>query len=137
MAIAFLFLWVYRWQNPLSLIRVLTQGALAGVCYLSIRALASVYRQMWRYGGVQSYIRLLVADTCAFFVYWDISLLLQEIKRGHEWLSWWQRLEFLRLLSLCSLITLAALTLRLVYRYVYKCRARDTFIIRNGTRRDG
>ena len=130
MAIAFLFLWVYRWQNPLSLIRVLTQGALAGVCYLSIRALASVYRQMWRYGGVQSYIRLLVADTCAFFVYWDISLLLQELKQGHAWLSWWQRLEFLRLLSLCSLITLAALTIRLVYRYVYKCRARDTFIIR-------
>ncbi|MBR3290485.1 MAG: polysaccharide biosynthesis protein [Clostridia bacterium] len=123
MVVSVLFLWVYQGAEKLSIAATLMQGALGGVCFLITRALASVYRQMWRYGGVQAYIRLLFADTCAFLIYWDLSLIF-------SWLFGMHRLTFLRLLSLFSLITLTALTMRLLYRYVYKCRAKDTLIIR-------
>ena len=130
MALAFLFLWLYPGQEKLSLPAALLHGVLASVCYLIARGIASVYRQMWRYGGVQSYMRLFAADACAFFLLWDLSLLLTALADWHEWLGWWRRLPFPRLLPFGSLITMTALVIRMTYRYVYKCRARDTFIIR-------
>ena len=123
MAISVLFLWVYPGQEKLTLNSALLQGGIASFSIIITRILVNVYRQMWRYGGVQSYIRLLVADACAFFVYVGISVSLALLQLT-------ARVTLVRMLSFISLITLAALSIRLIYRYVYKCRYRNTLIIR-------
>lgn len=68
---------------------------------------------MDRYGGMEessAYIRLLFTDAVAFIGYLGTELLLPI-----------QKISFARMVSLVSLNLLGALTLRMVYRYAYKC----------------
>jgi len=41
-----------------------------------IRLLLKVYKQVWRYGSIQSYLRLVIADSLAFVVYFAIDRFL-------------------------------------------------------------
>ena len=81
------------------------------------RIIGGVYRQIWRYGGIQCYIRLLMTDGIAFFLHWLGGQLMPE--EG--------ALIFPRLLSLYCVNLLAALALRMIYRYAYKCGNDNTW----------
>lgn len=74
------------------------------------RLIGNIYGQVWRYGGIQCYIRLLATDSIAFLIYLCLELLLPIPK-----------ITFARMLSLISLNLLAALAMRMMYRYAYKC----------------
>lgn len=85
------------------------------VVTLGCRLIGNIYQQIWRYGGIQCYIRLLYTDIVAFLIYYLTSILLQ--------LSY---ISFVRMLSLISMNLLGSLVIRMVYRYAYKCGNKET-----------
>lgn len=82
---------------------------------LGVRLLFGVYYQVWRYGGVQSYLRVLVADTVSFIINTVIVLSLDIMKISFVWL-----------LAIGCLNTIVALGMRMCYRYAYKCASDET-----------
>ena len=113
--VALILLVLYGGMDKLSTVGVFQQIALSAVCIFSARLLGKIYGQVWRYGGIQCYIRLLFTDSIAFIVYLGLELLLPV-----------QKITFARLLSLVSLNLLGALALRMMYRYAYKCGNQET-----------
>ena len=67
-AVEFLLLAVYRSNEALTLAGGISQAVLSFLCVFLCRFLGGIYSQIWRYGGIQCYIRLLVADSIAFAV---------------------------------------------------------------------
>lgn len=112
--VCFLFFFMLRSSWKLTELEVLWQSLLIAVCVSVSRFLCSVYRQVWRYGGIQSYIRLIVSDAIAFVVYFPIQRFVPLFKN----LS-----GVIALLIFCINL-LGALTIRMVYRYAYKCGTR-------------
>ncbi len=109
----------YRSNEELSWTGILTHGTISFVCVFSARFLGSVYRQIWRYGGIQCYIRLLVVDACAFAVNLAIELILPLFVPI-------EKVTFSRLLSIASINLLGVLAIRMIYRYAFKCEKPDT-----------
>lgn len=101
---------IYRGTEKLSVSGIVEQMILAGVCVFSARMIGNIYGQVWRYGGIQCYIRLLATDSIAFLAYFCLELLLPIPK-----------VTFARMLSLISMNLLGALAMRMMYRYAYKC----------------
>ena len=112
---ATLLLGIYGGNDRLSIYGILQQTALALVCIFPIRLIRNIYKQIWRYGGIQCYIRLLYADAIAFIVYFVLELLLPV-----------EKITFARMLSLSSINLLGALAMRMMYRYAYKCSNLET-----------
>ena len=112
---AALLLGIYGGNDKLSTYGILQQTVLALVCIFPIRLIGNIYGQIWRYGGIQCYIRLLYTDAIAFIVYFALELLLPV-----------EKITFARMLSLSSINLLGALTLRMMYRYAYKCSNQET-----------
>ena len=56
-------------QHLLQPIQILYHFLVGSFCVIVSRFFWRVYGQIWRYGGVASYIRIMVADTCALIVY--------------------------------------------------------------------
>ena len=83
--------------------------ALVGlVCVYAGRCVVGVYRQIWRYGNVTTYMRLIVADALAgmlFLAFRATNVL--------------PRLTFPRVLSLFTSNLLLALSARVLYQYFY------------------
>ncbi len=107
----------YKGTEHLGPVDVLVQSATAMVCIFFMRFVWKIYRQVWRYGGIQSYIRLLVSDGCAFVLYCIAEYFLPV---GH--------ISFVRALCISCLSLLCSLSIRMVYRYAYKCCNRNTVL---------
>lgn len=107
--IAVILLVIHGGTDKLTIIGILQQVALSIFCIFLIRILGKVYGQVWRYGGVKCYIRLICTDSIAFLLYLCLELLLPV-----------QKITFERLLSLACMNLLGAMTLRLMYHYTYK-----------------
>lgn len=75
----------------------------------SARIIGNVYGQIWRYGGIQCYIRLLVTDIIAFFAIFIVDKLIPDIN-----------IPFSSLLAISGMNLLGSLTIRMVYRYAFK-----------------
>lgn len=112
---AVLLLGLYGGNDKLSISGMLQQMVLALLCVFSIRLIGNVYGQIWRYGGIQCYIRLLYTDAIAFFIYLILELVLPV-----------EKITFARMLCLISINLLGALALRMMYRYAYKCSNQET-----------
>lgn len=91
------------------------QVCLSVPCIFAARLIGKVYEQVWRYGGIQCYIRLMLADSVAFIAYLWLELLLPV-----------QKIMFAEMLLLVSLNLLGALAIRMMYRYAYKCGNKET-----------
>ena len=113
--VAIILLVLYGGMDKLSPVGIFQQVGLSVLCIFTARLLGKIYGQVWRYGGIQCYIRLLFTDSIAFIVYLGLELLLPV-----------QKITFARLLSLVSLNLLGALALRMMYRYAYKCGNQET-----------
>lgn len=107
--VAIILLVIYGGMDKLSSTGILQQVCLSALCIFAARLLGKIYEQVWRYGGIQCYIRLLFTDSIAFIVYLCLELMLPV-----------QKITFARMLSLASLNLLGALALRMMYRYAYK-----------------
>ena len=78
-AVAFVLYWLYNGAGKLSLNGFICQCLVACVSILGVRIAGNVYRQIWRYGGIQCYIRLLLCDVlsgCQYSIYRSFSLSL-------------------------------------------------------------
>lgn len=113
--VAIILLVLYGGMDKLSLVGIFQQVGLSVLCIFTARLLGKIYGQVWRYGGIQCYIRLLFTDSVAFVAYVGLELLLPV-----------RKITFARLLSLVSLNLLGALALRMMYRYAYKCGNQET-----------
>ncbi|RGK37421.1 polysaccharide biosynthesis protein [[Ruminococcus] lactaris] len=113
--VAVILLGLYSGMDRLSLTGIFQQICLSGICIFLVRFLGNIYGQVWRYGGIQCYIRLLFTDAVAFAGYLGLELLLPI-----------EKISFARMLSLASLNLLGALALRMMYRYAYKCSDQKT-----------
>lgn len=114
---AILLLVLYVGNEALDPIGAAEQALLAGVCIFITRTVGNIYGQVWRYGGIQCYIRLLITDGAAFFIYLILGRLLPT-----------PQISFARSLSLISINCLGALALRMIYRYAYKCGSNRTLL---------
>lgn len=79
-------------------------------CVTVARFVGKIYDQVWRYGGIQCYMRLLVTDAVAFVFNYVLERLLVP-----------EPIPFSRLTAVCCTNLLGALAIRMVYRYAYKC----------------
>ena len=105
---------LYQGAGKLDWNGVIGQSALALVIIFGCRYAGKIYRQIWRYGGIQCYIRLLMTDVAAGFLYLIAEMLLPV-----------QHIAFAKLLAFVCTNTLGALSIRMVYRFAYKCGSRD------------
>lgn len=88
------------------------------IAFISVflcRFIGNIYKQIWRYGGIQCYIRLLFTDAIAFLLYYILSSIIPIYK-----------LTFVRMLALISMNLLGSLAIRMIYRYAYKCGNKET-----------
>ena len=109
----------YVTTSALSWQSVLLHAVVSAACVFAARGIGRIYQQIWRYGGIQCYIRLLLTDAAAFIVEllveWPLAYLLNV-----------KAVSFARLLSLAGMNLLAALAMRMMYRYAFKCGREDT-----------
>lgn len=101
---------LYRGTEKLDLGDFIYHSVLSIVCIVGARFFFKIYRQIWRYGGIQSYIRLLVSDFVGALLYILIELV------GPI-----PRISFAKMIAICSVNLLVALAMRMLYRYAYKC----------------
>ncbi len=104
---------MYLYSNGMPVEERILHGAFFAASLLCVRCFCGIYQQVWRYGGVQCYIRLVFSDAVAFVVAFLVDRLcccLLGIRHA-PFASYW---------FLTSVNLLFALTMRLIYRYVYK-----------------
>lgn len=89
---------------------VAAQFIIAFVCIFAVRIAGNVYGQIWRYGGIQCYIRLCATDIVAFVV---TALIQRALPIEH--------ISFARLAAIASMNLQGALMMRMMYRYAFKC----------------
>ncbi len=104
-----LLLVMYRGAGGLTLGEVIYHTVLSAACIFTARFVMKIYGQIWRYGGIQSYIRLVCADVIGFIAY---AILWAIIPYGKIYLT--------RLSTICCVNLIATLTARMLYRYAYK-----------------
>ena len=101
---------LYEGNDKLTTSGIFQQVVLSAGCIFAVRMAGKIYGQVWRYGGIQCYIRLLSTDTIAFIIYLLMELCLPV-----------EKITFARMLSVSCLNLLGALAIRMLYRYAYKC----------------
>lgn len=94
----------------LSVEGVVAQGGLTLACIFLARIVGNVYGQIWRYGGIQCYILLLITDAIGASVHFVLQKVLPI-----------EHITFSRVLAIDCMNLLGALAIRMVYRYAYKC----------------
>ena len=106
---------LYEGNDKLTATGIVQQVVLSIVCIFVARVIGKIYGQVWRYGGIQCYIRLVVTDAIAFIIYLGFELALPV-----------EKISFARMLSFACLNLMGALVLRMMYRYAYKCGGTET-----------
>lgn len=109
--VEWLLLVLYKAPPVLTIPEVLVQFAMTAICIFGARFVGGVYKRVWRYGGIQSYIRLLIVDGIAFWVTYVA-----------DWISPIRAIAFSRQLSIACMTLLGTLAIRMAYRYAYKYR---------------
>ncbi|MGN0266700.1 MAG: polysaccharide biosynthesis protein [Lachnospiraceae bacterium] len=107
----------YKGAGELTPFGVIQQSVLALISIFSFRFIGKIYKQIWRYGGIQCYIKLLISDVMSFLFYFLLEMALPV-----------QKIAFAKLLAFCCMNTLGSLAIRMLYRYCYKCGSQDTKI---------
>ncbi len=110
LAMAEILLMLFYRKEPMSLPAVIAQAAVTFICVTDVRILGGVYHQIWRYGGIQCYIRLLYTDAIAFLFNLMVENLLPIDHIAAD-----------RLLAIICMNLLGCLAIRMFYRYAYKC----------------
>ena len=106
----------YKAPPVLTAHEVLLHVTISVLCVFGVRFLGGVYKYVWRYGGIQSYIRLLIVDGIAFWLTYLIEAIVL------------RSLMFSRLLAIACMTLLGALAIRMLYCYAYKYRNENTFL---------
>lgn len=114
LCVSALMLVFYQGAGELRGNAIVLHGSMAAMLIFFSRLVWNIYRQIWRYGGIQCYIRLLAADTLSMLVYLVLDKLIIV-----------PPISVAKLIALCCTDTLCALSIRMIYRYVYKSGSRN------------
>lgn len=74
--VSIILLVLYGGMDKLSPTGILQQVCLSFVCIFGGRFIGKIYSQIWRYGGIQCYVRLFFTDVIAFCIYLCLELIL-------------------------------------------------------------
>ena len=96
--------------------KIINHTVLFAVIVFFFRFIFQIYSLVWRYGGIQSYVKLMLADFMAFGVYFIIARVLKMSEMAQ-----------VRMLAFVLADLVAALWMRMIYRYAFKYGNRDTF----------
>lgn len=107
---------LYRGSGNLGVSGIVCQSLMAFISIFACRCVGKIYSQIWRYGGIQCYMRLLLTDFVAFLVYLCMERVFPV-----------QHIMFAKLLAFCCMNLLGALAIRMIYRYAYKCGSMDNY----------
>lgn len=103
-----LLIWLYGGNESLTNTESLKLTILAFAIIFVCRLIGHIYGQIWRYGGIQGYVRMIASDGFAFILLYVVQMGLPI-----------QRMSFARTLSLVCVNLLGAITIRMIYRYCY------------------
>lgn len=103
-----LLIWLYGGNESLTNTESLKLTVLAFAIIFVCRLIGNIYGQIWRYGGIQGYIRMIVSDGIAFILLYVVQMAMPI-----------QRMSFARILSLVCVNLLGAIVIRMFYRYCY------------------
>lgn len=117
---AFLLVILYHRYQQLTATDIIVNCLIAGFSIILCRFLGNIYRQIWRYGGIECYIKLLLSDLVGGVLYLCASNILMFVID-------FQKLTFARSVALICFNTILALAMRMMYRYSYKCANNYTF----------
>ncbi len=101
--------------SKLSVSGIVAQGTVGFAAVFLSRLLGSIYNQIWRYGGIQCYIRLIFTDSIGLVITLIIGRILPM-----------EHATCLRVLVIACMNLLGALTIRIMYRYAFKCGNSNT-----------
>ena len=120
LTLEFFLLGVYEGEQSMSWQSCLLHGGIMFVCIFVSRWLFGTYQQIWRYGGIQCYMGLLAADSVGFLADFLAERIVPFIVPALA------SVNFARLLSLACMNLLATLSIRMIYRYAFKCGTEDS-----------
>ena len=89
------------------------------ICALGARFIGGTYHQIWRYGGIQCYMRLLVVDALGFCAFMLLDFIVCRIVGIPD-------VSNFTAVGLAGADTLLALTMRMCYRYAFKFGTEDS-----------
>ena len=112
-----LLMFLYDSSDNLPMLKRLLLTGLTLVCVFTARFVGKIYKQIWRYGGIRGYIRLILADAAAFLANLIVVLVLPI-----------SRVTFARMVAIACTNLLGALAIRMFYRYAYTCACSQTFL---------
>lgn len=104
-----LYMYLYVKYNFFTFSQMWFQIVLLLVVLFICRYSFDIYKQIWRYGDVQSYLRLIVSDGVATIVFYLIERIFSI-----------RKISFTDTISIFSINLLLCLTIRISYRYCYK-----------------
>ncbi len=113
-ATAVLLFVIYKGSSYMTVQSKFIQLGLAYVFIMVFRVIFKIYGLVWRYGGIQSYIKLMFSDFCAFLAFTALRL------------TPLQRMTAVTSISLFTIELLLCLCMRMMYRYTYKFGNQDT-----------
>ncbi len=108
---------------------VLSQMIVGFVCIFGMRFAFNIYRQVWRYGGMGAYLKLILSDVCGGVLYLILENLLPL-----------EHIMFVSLFSIVCLSLVGGISIRIIYYFAYQAANRRTKlgkIIRGGLRTFG
>ena len=108
-------LYLFRGFESIDSINLILHSLLSFFCVFVSRFCGNIYQQIWRYGGIQCYIRLIITDACGFIINYISYLILALVFKVM------QLIPAVHLFSLFCINLLGTLAIRMLYRYVYKC----------------
>lgn len=113
--IEILFLLFYG-GSKLDLMSFITHGVVELFAIIGVRFAFNIYRTIWRYGGIQNYMKMMISDSVAFIIYLLFCRFIIPV----------DRISVVTMVAMSSMILLGSLAIRMTYRYAFKCGNNDT-----------
>ena len=113
--IEILFLLFYG-GTKINLMSLITHGVVELFAIIGVRFAFNIYRTIWRYGGIQNYMKMMISDSVAFIIYLLFCRFIIPV----------DRISVVTMVAMSSMILLGSLVIRMTYRYAFKCGNKDT-----------
>ena len=113
--IEILFLLFYG-GTKINLMSLITHGVVELFAIIGVRFAFNIYRTIWRYGGIQNYMKMMFSDGVAFIIYLLFCRFIIPV----------DRIPVVTMVAMSSMILLGSLVIRMTYRYAFKCGNKDT-----------
>ena len=102
--------------TKINLMSLITHGVVELFAIIGVRFAFNIYRTIWRYGGIQNYMKMMISDGVAFIIYLLFCRFIIPV----------DRISVVTMVAMSSMILLGSLVIRMTYRYAFKCGNKDT-----------